>query len=272
MQRSVDRAVGPQARVGATLRWSRAALLAGVALGTGVIAHASAGGLLPSVGTLLVLLTLTTVAAAGVLGRPASALRTIVLTVVGQTVVHALLTATAGHRGDHAATTATTPGSTTPAHVPDPVAAPQLATVDGRRVGSLMDAWDTGFATAATGHDPGLALPAPVVHVLADMTGAHAPMMLVHLVAAAVVGAWLAVGEHALWTLLALTATAVARIVAPLVVALAALAGSRPAPHTAAALRRGRPADDPPPLVGRLLVSDVVRRGPPRAYAGLVAA
>jgi hypothetical protein len=34
---------------------------------------------------------------------------------------------------------------------------------------------------------------------------AHAPMMAVHLVAAALVGLWLAYGERCLWTMIAVT-------------------------------------------------------------------
>ena len=44
----------------------------------------------------------------------------------------------------------------------------------------------------------------PVGHLLNDLS-AHAPMMAAHLAASAVVGLWLAYGEHCLWTVLALT-------------------------------------------------------------------
>jgi hypothetical protein len=50
-----------------------------------------------------------------------------------------------------------------------------------------------------------LALPAPVQHLLADMTGPHALMAVAHVLAAVAVGLWLACGERALWTVLGLS-------------------------------------------------------------------
>ncbi|MFC6343996.1 hypothetical protein ACFP8W_18600, partial [Nocardioides hankookensis] len=44
----------------------------------------------------------------------------------------------------------------------------------------------------------------PVGHLISDLS-AHAPMMVAHLVVAALVGLWLAYGERCLWTILALT-------------------------------------------------------------------
>ena len=59
-------------------------------------------------------------------------------------------------------------------------------------------------AAGAAGDDAHLSVPAPVMHLVADMTGPHAAMALAHLAAAAVVGLWLALGERALWTVIAL--------------------------------------------------------------------
>lgn len=84
----------------AALRWGRAALLASVALGTGVVAHVSADGRMAGPVPILVLYAVTTACAASLLGRPATTTRIVVLLVAGQTMVHGVLTAMSGHRGD----------------------------------------------------------------------------------------------------------------------------------------------------------------------------
>ncbi|MCL8024985.1 hypothetical protein [Nocardioides bruguierae] len=180
-----------EGQVGPGALWSRAALLGSLVLLLGTVGHTSAAGLLPGPGAMLGLLVATIVLVAPALARPASALRIVVLTVLGQTGVHLALTLTAGHAGD-AATTAATHG---PVAVPG---GPALPTVDGHRVGTLAEAWS---GTADVAH---VAPALPVAHLVADMT-AHAPMMLAHTLAAVAVGLWLAVGEKALFTVLALT-------------------------------------------------------------------
>ena len=103
-------------------------------------------------------------------------------------------------------------------------------------------------------------LPAGVRHLVADLTGAHAPMMIVHLLAATLVGLWLAVGERGLWALVALAAGAV---VPRLRVLLAAVL-ARPSLPRAVPVGALRPLA-PAPLAS--LAPCVVRRGPPALVA-----
>ncbi|WP_244928858.1 hypothetical protein [Nocardioides sp. W7] len=220
------------------VHWARAVLLASVAVFLGAAGHVTADGLLPGPGALLVLYVVAVVGAAAFLARPATPLRLVTLLVGGQTLVHVVLSAAAGHAGETAG----------------PVAAPvrtggiTLPTVDGRRVGSLQDAWDAGSTHAA-----GPAL--PVGHLVDHLTG-NAPMMLAHLFVAAAVGLWLAVGERALWTLLALAA---AVVLAPLHVLAAIARAGLPVVRRLRA-RAVVPARPPHSLV---LARAVVRRGPP---------
>jgi hypothetical protein len=231
--------------VHASLRWSRALALAAVATTTGVAAHGYADGLLPSVPVLVAIFAVCAVGVAAALGGPASTLRVVLLTVGGQTFIHAALTVTAGHAGDHPATA--------PARVAPPV---PVDAGSGRRTGSLLDQYTAAQPPA----DAELVLPAGVRHLVADMTGAHAPMMVVHLLAAALVGLWLAVGERTLWVLVALAAgAAVPRLGLLLVAVLARPALPRIVP--VAALR----PPSPPRLTA--LARCVVRRGPPALLA-----
>lgn len=209
--------------------WARAVLLASVTVFLGAAGHVTADGLLPGPAPMTMLYAVAVVAAAAFLARPATALRLVALLVGGQALVHVVLSATAGHTGDVAR-------SATPTHT----GGLALPTVDGRRVGSLQDAWDAG-STHATA--PGL----PLAHLVSDLT-AHAPMMVAHLVVAALVGLWLAVGERSLFTLLALAARVVVRRPRPLP-AVRRLPVPARAPRLAA--------------VSILLSCAAVRRGPP---------
>lgn len=240
---------------GIALRWTRAGLLAAVALVSGIVAHASMGGLLPGPVALAALFAVSTAMVAPLLGRPASSLRVVLLVMAGQTFVHGTLTALSGHRGDPPLRPATTAPSFTP---PLPV-----PTGPGRR-GSY---YELAYAQQhpGTGH-VALTVPAPVQHLLADMTGPHAAMAVAHLAAAAVVGAWLAVGERALWTILALVADrtrfAIRAAAASYVVALGVAARIIAAGD---ALRLWRPDLEVTRLPARCAVLErvVVRRGPP---------
>jgi hypothetical protein len=174
---------------------------------------------------------------------------------VGQTLIHVALTMTAGHEG----APAPDPSATTSRPVP-----PDLAD-SGRRVGSLYDQLH---------RDPPvlehLTVPSPLQHVFADLTGANAVMALAHLAAAAAVGVWLASGERALWTVLALTSHGVEALVRAAIGAyvevietLSGLACTyRPgtAPRSAVLVSLG------PPKLLRLSRA-IVRRGPPRLLA-----
>ncbi|WP_157551008.1 hypothetical protein [Nocardioides jensenii] len=222
---------------GPLLRRMRATVLALVVMSTGVVAHVAADGLLPSVPTLVALYLGCALGLSWFLSRPATTRRIVALTVGGQTVVHALLTMTAGHAGD-AASAATTA----------PVAPVRPDTLVG--AGSPMEQ----YAASRPQVQSDFALPHALGHLVSDLTGAHAPMMLLHLAAAAVVGLWLAVGEHALWTLLAL---AVAVVVPSLRALLAGLGLPAPPPALPAAFAR----TSPPHLTA--LARSVERRGPP---------
>jgi hypothetical protein len=253
MMVAMERSAGPG------LRWSRATLLAAVAFLAGVLAHLSAGGLMPGRPALVVLFAVCLLTAASLLGRPASTLRLLVLLMAGQTFIHGALTAMAGHQGDP-------PLARTP--VPQPVQhLPVAATGDGRRVGSLYDQLYANQPRPATQ----LTVPAPVQHLIADMTGPHALMALAHLAAAAVVGLWLAVGERALWTVLALMNDGIRAVVAATVVAYyAILALLAPSGDESARQARaptcGYEPDGLTPRI-RALARILVRRGPPRLLA-----
>ena len=211
--------------------WARAALLAAVTMFVGVAGHVTADGLLPSVAWLVVLALLIVVPCAALLARPASALRIVLTVAGGQALVHLVLTVTAGHTShagshDHAAGTA--------AHVDT--------------AGSALE---TLRSASPAPSSPGLSASSVVGHLVE-----HGPMMAAHLVAATLVGLWLAVGEQSLWTLVAMTGALVLR---PLSL-LGAVA--RPA---LCAVRVARPSHPEPrvPALTLLLARCVVRRGPP---------
>lgn len=175
-------------RIDAGVLWARASVLGVVTLFLGVAGHVTADGLLPGPVFLAALLAGSVLLSAPMLARQVSTLRMVALLVGGQTVIHFVLSVAAGHTGDRTATVATPPGT--------PLGA--LPTVDGRRVGSLQDAYE-GMSGQG-----GLAPTLPVGHLVSDLA-AHAPMMAAHLAAAALVGLWLGYGERCLFTLLALT-------------------------------------------------------------------
>jgi hypothetical protein len=227
-------------RVDASVLWLRALLVGVLAFGLGVVGHVSADGLLPGPVLLVVLLAGSVLISAPLLNRRASPLRLVAMLVGGQTFIHLVLTVTAGHAGDR-------PGAGAPG---SPVMA-SLPTVDGHRVGSLQDAYH-GMAGQPSSMAPAL----PVGHLVADLS-AHAPMMVAHLVAAAVVGLWLGYGERCLWTLIALTGRR-------LLVAAWALGvpGLHPAP------RLSTTADRTPERARSLwFVRPHSRRGPPLLLA-----
>ena len=147
----------------------------------GGVSHTSAGGLLPHVAvTALVVLGCVALSAVFLTG-PASPLRVVALLVGGQTGVHVALTLAAGHVGDAATTVPLRSGSPlTP------------ASVDGRRVGSLMEQ-TTAPAAATPGVDASL---------LAHLQGQGLGMLAAHTAAAIALGLWLALGEKALWRVL----------------------------------------------------------------------
>ncbi len=203
--------------VSGMLRLLRASMIGVVMVLTGVIAHVSAGGLLPGPSALATLLVLNVLVATLFTGRPMPIRYIVLLIAGGQTAVHVGLSVTAGHIGESTLATA------------------QIVNGD--------------FAASALWQQ-----------LLSDLS-AHAPMMVVHLMAAATVGMWLGVGERALW---ALVADAHTRLIRPLIALLAASAGQRGAIQVRlpelveATILRPKVAT---------LASSVVRRGPPVAFA-----
>jgi hypothetical protein len=242
--------------------WPRALLLAATVLGVGSVSHGLADGLLPGPTTMLVLLAVATAVLAPFLrsaAGPASPLRLVVLTVGGQAIVHLVLGATAGHTGPAAAhgpgrvpvLTGALPGSPLQPH-----------TVDGRRVGSLMDQALAPTPVSGSGDGPlGQLLAHPLGHALAGGPW----MLLAHTAAATALGLWLALGERALWELLVLLAVRARRACVTVDPATRlrtayALLASLPDPALA------RPVVAPPPVLrpaGRHHPRAVTRRGPP---------
>lgn len=226
-----------EGRIDSYVLWLRALLVAGVAFFIGVAGHVTAEGLLPGPVTLAVLFAFAVLLSAPLLSRPASRLRLVVMTVGGQALLHLTLSVSGGHVGERSAGAAgIAPRTTTLSELP---------VVNGQRHGSLLDAYAAG-----AGASPAPAPALPVGHVLNDLTS-HAPMMLAHLVVAAVVGLWLARGERCLWTVLALTGR---RLVLVPVFTPPALSRARRLPAAEAAL---------PLLRSRWLSQPLSRRGPP---------
>lgn len=222
--------------------WARGVLVAFVACFLGAAGHVTADGLLPGPAWLVVLFLVATALAVALLARPASTRRIVLLLVGGQTLVHLFLTVTAGHRGDArpAATRHLTPSA--------------LPTVDGHRVGSLQDQYHATIGSAPV--QPSL----PVGHLAADLS-AHAPMMAAHLLAAVLLGLWLAVGERSLWTLVALGSAALLR---PLLLAWALVHARVVTPVTDLVSLPDGPAGTG---TSARLARCVVRRGPPALLA-----
>ncbi len=182
------------------LLWLRASLLASVVLVTSTLAHVSADGLVPGPLGLAALLAATTVVSARFLTRRASAARIVALLAGGQVVIHGALTLVSGHRdvGGHAVVHGSAP-------VP-----PVFDRV--QRSGSFFDQMD---AAAPVGHgvgqDVAAAVPAAGLGHLVEHLATQSPwMLLTHLLAVVGLGLWLAVGERALWTVLALSTTRLA--------------------------------------------------------------
>lgn len=230
-------------------------LLGAAMLGAGTISHVSAGGLLPHPAALTALTLGFVALAARFLLGPASTRRVVALVVIGQAAAHTALTALAGHRG---ATGTSAPA----AHGAHPAAPPTLPVdADGRRVGTLMDAYLS--STPAAGHEgPGMPVGAftHLLHHLAD----QGPLMLAaHLAGAVVLGLVLAVGESALWALIHLTAIRVVVLAAGRRRAAAALAARRGAGGTP----RPRPRATGFTPVPRLDRPALSRRGPPALLA-----
>jgi hypothetical protein len=215
------------------LRWARALTLASVMLGSGLAGHAAAGGSVPAASMLLPVFVLFTAAIAPLLDAPASTRRVTALLLVGQFSVHVLLQVLGGSVAIEAS------GHST-----------------AMRTGAAGEP-----VTAHLGH---AVASAPTGSVPALLTSPHLGMLLVHVAAALVVGLWLAAGERAAWTLVALAAL-------PVVDAWVTLRKLSSAAQVAVVIMRPVPCPGwaceirlrPAPWTGR----GVSRRGPPRLLA-----
>lgn len=223
---------------GALLRWTRAGLLCALVLIVSTLAHTSAGGLLPPTWVFVGLAVATALVLAAVLGCPASRLRVVVMLAGGQAVLHLAMTALSGHASPPArGHVPDRADAHTASHVHTASHAPAEASSD------LVDTWLT--------------------HVLDDLSGANLAMAGAHLLAAAVLGWWVASGEQALWSLVLLLATSpgLLLLAGRLAVALRAIAAGMDGERLARCLPQSPEhvqAED-----RLLLACAVLRRGPP---------
>lgn len=148
---------------------------------------------------LAVIFVVAAAVAIGSLGLPAGLLRLVALVAGGQFVTHLMLTALAGHAGDHQ-TGAVTSATLSPG--------PSMAAAGSSRRGSL---YDLTMPQVGAGPGDGFATPHWLTHVVDDLTGPHALMAIAHLAAGVVVAYWLALGERALWRLIMLLGTVASR-------------------------------------------------------------
>lgn len=225
-----------------SLRWARASLLGAVVLSVGLFAHVSADGLLPGAAGVLTLYAGVVCVCAVFLGREASTLRLMGLTIGGQGLVHAGLAAMAGHRGDRPS-------------APVVVAPTRPVMVWNPRSGETYDQW---VRHLTPGQSSDFQVPGWATHAVLDMA-AHPWMAVAHLLAAAAVGAWLAAGERALWFLLSLASNSVAAVVTRL---CAQLGRAIPIDGALRAAPAPREAVSPRPTE-TTWTRAVTRRGPP---------
>lgn len=158
--------VNMEGRIDPWLLWSRALILGVLATGLGTAGHVGADGMLPGIGTMVTLVAVMVALSALLLLRPASGVRLALSLAAGQSVVHVVLTAAAGH-------------------------------ADGAPM--------SGMPGMSGGHEHTQSA-ATSMSALSDHLVGHAPMMTSHVAVAALLGLWLARGEDALWTLIALAA------------------------------------------------------------------
>ncbi|MBZ5735929.1 hypothetical protein K8Z61_15655 [Nocardioides sp. TRM66260-LWL] len=241
------------------VRLLRAAALTLVVLLGGTLAHVTTGGYAPGAAWFVGLGVLLLGLAARLLARPATTTRLVALTIGGQTLVHLVLTAVAGHRGD-GVTGPLVRAASTPAAVAAPVPAlPPEVWTRTDRVGSLADQLMAGRPAPAA---PRLEVPAWALHLWADLQPAQLPMVLAHVAAAALVGWWLARGEQAAWTVAALAARPLARLLDRLARPLLPVPAGTVARHRTVAVG---------PFALRLDDARArVRRGPPGEPAAVV--
>ncbi|MDP2773990.1 MAG: hypothetical protein Q8O61_10580 [Nocardioides sp.] len=186
----------PSKRASGLLLWARAGTLGAVVMLLGSVSHASAGGLLPHAGWLAVMLAVSTVLSARFLLQAVAPVRLVALVVAGQALVHLGLTLAAGHRA-----AASAGGLADHPHATGEGVGARHALEHAAEAAPLASDAAPSLGSAAVGH-------------LVEHTLEAGPLMLVaHLAAAVAVGLWLAVGESALWTVLALTSTSVRTLI-----------------------------------------------------------
>jgi hypothetical protein len=122
--------------------------------------------------------------------------------------------------------------------------------------GADAEAWGHAATHMVLGDLPG------ALHVLGEVVGSHAPMALGHAAAAAAVGLWLAAGERAVWTLLALSRRRLTLAVAELLGGWWWLSGTV-APPVGVCSPLGGMNVPLGRLQNRLSVGGLGRRGPP---------
>jgi hypothetical protein len=157
----------------AVLRWVRALTLASVMLASGLAGHLAAGGVAPASSLVLPVFVLLAAAIAPLLDAPASTPRVLVLVTAGQGLLHVVLQVlggTATEIAGHSMLTPAGPGDAVTAHL-----------------------LTHGAATPTGGS-------------IVLLGGPHLGMLLAHAAAASVVGVWLAAGERAAWTVVAVAA------------------------------------------------------------------
>lgn len=187
----------------AALRWLRASLLSALLVLGGLAAHVAAGGVAPSASSVLMLLAATAVLVAPMLGMPASTHRVVGLVMAGQCLVHLALPFLS-------------PSARTAPHGAPMLMPSGLSNGHGSMTAAVMD------HVAVPHHDA----------VLVLMNEADLAMLVGHLAAAVAVGLWLAAGERAAWSILALTGRSVAdslrALLQPTTVRLAFAGSTRP--------------------------------------------
>jgi hypothetical protein len=163
------------------LRQVRLLTLPSVLFASGLAGHAAADGVTPDTSVLIPLFVLTVVLVAPFVGAPTRPARAVALLAGGQGLLHAALQLLGGTAA---------PATTTMCG-----AASHVAAMPSPTNSHMMH---QHCAAAAHGS------------AMSGTSGGHLVMLLGHLAAAVVVGAWLVAGERAFWTLLALTARPVA--------------------------------------------------------------
>src|SRR6478609_10494423 len=102
VRRTRGRRRAVESRVDACVLWARALIVGSLAFFLGVVGHVTADGLLPGPAFLAAMLAMSVLLSAPMLSRPASTVRIVAMLVGGQTLLHLVLSLSAGHAGDRA--------------------------------------------------------------------------------------------------------------------------------------------------------------------------